>query len=56
MFLEQQVERLLDNPHGLWHPDGVRAVRARLGETEGQAGTKLWALFILEEWLSLLGA
>ena len=56
VFLEQQVERLLDNPHGLWHPDGVRAVRARLGETEGQAGTKLWALFILEEWLSLLGA
>ncbi|TNE84684.1 MAG: hypothetical protein EP330_28860 [Deltaproteobacteria bacterium] len=55
VFLEQQVERLLDDPNGLWHPDGVRAVRAQLGQPGTQAGTKLWALFILEEWLSQLG-
>ena len=55
VFLEQQVERLLDNPHGLWHPDGIRAVRAGLGQPGTQAATKLWALFILEEWLAQLG-
>jgi asparagine synthase (glutamine-hydrolysing) len=54
VFLEQQFQRLLDNPHGLWHPDGVKMVRSQLGKPGTQAGTKLWSLFILEEWLSLL--
>ena len=54
IFLEQQFQRLMDNPHGLWAPEGLRALRASLGTPGSQAGTRLWSLFILEEWLDLV--
>jgi len=50
LFMEERVQRLKDDPFGLVRPDAVEDLKRGLNRSTG-AGIRLWALFILDEWL-----
>lgn len=53
LFFEDRWERLRANRFGLFHPDGLDGLRARL-PGDPAVGLKFWSLFILDSWLDQL--
>ena len=54
LFLEDQVTRLVEAPHGLFTRRAVLALRSRVN-TDPAAGHRLWTLFMLQAWLDTSG-
>ncbi|MFT5459765.1 MAG: asparagine synthase (glutamine-hydrolyzing) [Myxococcota bacterium] len=51
LFFEERYQRLLRDPHGLWHKEPLADLRRRIGSDRG-AGARLWSLFLLDAWLN----
>jgi asparagine synthase (glutamine-hydrolysing) len=51
LFLEERMVRLREDPAGLWNPPSLEALHRDVGKRPG-AGSRLWALFMLDEWLA----
>lgn len=50
LFMEDRLSWLKRNPRGLFRPEALDDLKRGLGRSSG-AGIRLWALFILDEWL-----
>ena len=53
IFLEERVTRLKTGREDLFEPDAVEQMRSQITRKPG-IGAKLWALFILDGWLTAL--
>jgi len=50
LFMEERLARLKRDPRGLFRPEALDELKRGLNRSSG-AGIRLWALFILDEWL-----
>ncbi len=50
LFMEDRLAWLKRDPRGLYRPEALDDLKAQLNRSSG-AGIRLWALFILDEWL-----
>jgi asparagine synthase (glutamine-hydrolysing) len=55
LFLEERCARLKRDQHGLWNGAAIEELRRAAGRSHA-AGNKLWALFVLDEWMTALKA
>ncbi len=55
LFLEERVALLRRDPLELWHHTGIEALRRHIARRPG-ASHRLWALFIVDEWMRQVGA
>jgi len=53
LFFEARLDQLREDPHGLFNPDGIEAMRRRL-PSQPAVALQFWALFILDAWLRTL--
>jgi hypothetical protein len=51
LFMESRLQLLKEDPHGLFKPEALEALKLRVVHKETAAGNQLWALFILDAWL-----
>jgi len=51
LFLEARLQLLKEDPHGLFQPEALEALKRRVIHQETTAGKQLWSLFILDAWL-----
>jgi len=51
LFMESRLQLLKEDPHGLFKPEALEALKLRVVHKETAAGNQLWGLFILDAWL-----
>ncbi len=51
LFLESRLQLLKEDPHQLYKPEALEALKRRVIHNETEAGNQLWGLFILDAWL-----
>lgn len=51
LFLDERCARLAQDRHHLWSASAIDQLRQEAGRSH-VAGNKLWALFVLDQWLS----
>jgi asparagine synthase (glutamine-hydrolysing) len=54
LFLEDRTRRLVANPRGLWRPDAILELKAKVQHPS--SALRLWSLFMLQGWLNWLDA